>query len=93
MTGFNKLPHERDIVCVIDSDEAIRDGLTTLLGVFDIPVQGYSTAENFLDSHIARSLSPGCLLVDANLQGMGSLALLRRLRAQRVELPMPQTLS
>jgi len=82
------LPHERDIVYVIDPDEAIRDGLTTLLGALDIPVRGYSNAETFLDSHAAQSLSPGCLLVDANLEGMGSLALLRRLRAQRVELPI-----
>lgn len=82
------MPHERDTVYVIDADEAIRDGLTTLLGALDIPVRGYSTAENFLDAHTARSLGPGCLLVDANLPGMGSLALLWRLRAQRVELPI-----
>jgi FixJ family two-component response regulator len=82
------LPDERDTVYVIDPDEAIRDGLTTFLGTLDIPVRSYSNAEAFLDSHPARSLSQGCLLVDANLQGMGSLALLRQLRAQRVDLPV-----
>jgi FixJ family two-component response regulator len=30
----------------------------------------------------------GCLLVEADLAGMGSLALLRRLRAQNVDLPV-----
>jgi len=88
MTGWNKLPHERDTVYVIDPDEAIRDGLTTFLGTLDIPVRSYSNAEAFVDSHTARSLSQGCLLVDANLHGMGSLALLRQLRAQRVDLPV-----
>jgi len=29
---------ERDTVYIIDPDEAIRDGLTTLLGTLDIPV-------------------------------------------------------
>jgi len=82
------LPHEGDTVYVIDPDDAIRDGLTTLLGALDIPVRGYSNAETFLDSHTARSLSQGCLSVGANLEGMGSLALLSRLRAQRVELPI-----
>ncbi len=88
MTGLTKLPNERDTVYVIDADETICDGLTTFLGTLDIPVRSYSNAEAFLDAHTARSLSQGCLLVDANLQGMGSLALLRQLRAQRVDLPV-----
>jgi FixJ family two-component response regulator len=88
MTGLTKLPDQRDTVYVIDPDEAICDGLTTFLGTLDIPVRSYSNAEAFLDAHAARSPSQGCLLVDANLQGMGTLALLRQLRAQRVDLPV-----
>ena len=82
------MPRERDTVYVIDPDEAIRDGLTTLLATLDTPVLCYSDAQSFFDANTALSLSHGCVLVEANLPGMGSLALLRRLRAQGVDLPV-----
>ena len=80
------MTRERDTVYIIDPDEAIRDGLTTLLGTLDIPVLCYPDAQAFLDSTTAESLSRGCLLVEANLPGMGSLALLRRLQDQGADL-------
>jgi FixJ family two-component response regulator len=79
---------EHDIIYVIDPDEAVHDALTTLLGANGIQVVCHPNAEAFFDSGIARSLKRGCLLVEANLPGMGSLALLRRLRAQGVDLPV-----
>ena len=80
------MTREKDTVYIIDPDEAIRDGLTTLLGTLDIPVLSYPDAQAFLDSSTAESLSRGCLLVEANLPGMSSLALLRRLRDQGADL-------
>ncbi len=82
------MPRERDTVYVIDPDEAVRDRLTTLLGMFAVPVLGYADAETFLESTSLQGTSRGCLLVEAKLPGMASLALLRRLLAQDVDLPV-----
>ena len=79
---------EQDIIYVVDPDEAVHDALSTLLSAIDTRVVCYPSAEAFLDSNSAHSLRSGCLLVEANLPGMGSLALLRRLRAQGVDLPI-----
>ena len=79
---------EQDIICVIDPDEAVHDALTILLSATGTRVVCYPSAEAFFDSTIARRLRRGCLLVEANLPGMGSLAFLRRLRAQGVDLPV-----
>ena len=84
MTGLTKLPDQRHTVHVIDPDEHICDGLTTFLGTLDIPVRCYSNAEAFLDANSARSPTQDCLLVDANLQGMGTRALLKQLRRARL---------
>jgi two-component system CheB/CheR fusion protein len=82
------MPNERDTVYVIDPDEGVHDAITTLLGANGTRVACYPNAEAFFDSTCAHSLSRGCLLVEANLPGMGSLAFLRRLRAQGVDLPV-----
>ncbi len=79
---------EQDIICVIDPDEAVHDALTILLSATGTRVVCYPNAEAFFDSTFAHSLRRGCLLVEANLPGMGSLAFLRRLRAQGVDLPV-----
>jgi len=79
---------EQDIVYVIDPDEAVDDALTILLGAAGARVVCYPNAEAFLDSTDAHSLSRGCLLVEANLPGMGCLAFLRRLRAQGIDHPV-----
>ncbi len=82
------MPRERDTVYVIDPDEAIRDGLTTLLGTLDTPVLCYPDAQAFFDANTGLNLNRGCVLVEANLPGMGSLTFLRQLRAQGIDLPV-----
>ena len=77
-----------DIVYVIDPDEAVHDALTILLSATGTRVVCYSSAEAFLDSNYVNSSMRSCLLVEADLPGMGSLALLRQLRAQGVDLPV-----
>lgn len=79
---------EQDIIYVIDPDEAVDDALTTLLGATGARVVCYPSAEAFLDWTFAHSLRNGCLLVEANLPGMGSLAFLKRLRAQGIDHPV-----
>ena len=79
--------HE-DTVYVIDPDEAVHDALSTLLGATGTRVVCYSSAEAFLDASKDSCSMSGCLLVEVDLPGMGSLALLRRLRARGVAVPV-----
>lgn len=79
---------KKDIVYIIDPDESVHDALTTLLDAADTVVLCYRDAETFLDATVVHSAMCGCLLMEANLPGMGSLALLRRLRDQGVDLPV-----
>ncbi len=80
--------HEEDIVYVIDPDEAVHDALTTLLNSAGTRVLCYANAEAFLDSSVVHSAMRGCVLAEADLPGMGSLALLKQLRARGVDLPV-----
>jgi FixJ family two-component response regulator len=80
--------HEEDIVYVIDPDEAVHDALTILLNSDGTRVLCYANAEAFLDSSVVHGAMRGCVLAEANLPGMGSLAFLRRLRARGVDLPV-----
>ncbi len=80
--------HEEHIVYVIDPDEAVHDALTVLLGAGGTRVVCFANAEAFLDSSCVHSAMRGCVLAEANLPGMGSLALLRRLRSLGVDLPV-----
>jgi len=77
-----------DIVYVVDPDEAVHDALTALLGATGTQVICYQSAEAFLDSNFMCSHMRGLVLAEVELPGMGSLALLRRLRDQGVDLPV-----
>lgn len=82
------VPCEQETVYIIDPDEAIREGLQALLGTLAISVLCYPDAEAFLDATTGQRPNCGCLLVEANLPGLDSLALLRRLRAEGSQLPV-----
>jgi two-component system response regulator FixJ len=79
---------EIDIVYVIDPDEAVHDALAALLGTTGTRVVCYASAEAFLDSDFMHSGKRGLVLAEVDLPSMGSLALLRRLRDQGVDLPV-----
>jgi len=74
-------------VFVIEPDVAIRDGLTALLNTHKIPVQGYSDAEIFLDFVCHRRPVCSCLLLEAELPGLSSFELLRRLHSCGICIP------
>jgi FixJ family two-component response regulator len=79
---------DKDTVYVIDPDAAVHDALTTLLDASGMRVECFPTAEAFLASEGLHSPVSGCLLVEADLPGIGSLALVRQLRAQSFDLPI-----
>jgi len=86
INGYPDLP-ANDTVYVIDPDPAISEAVSTLLGTYDLPVQGFPDAETFLDYRAAQPLGHGCLLIEVKLPGLNGLALLRQLRGEGLGLP------
>lgn len=72
-------------VFVVDDEAAIQLSLTELLGVWNLRVCSFSSAEEFLESYQADWI--GCLLVDLRMPGMNGLGLLKELRQRGCSLP------
>jgi FixJ family two-component response regulator len=73
-------------VHVIDDDRGMRNSLSLLLSSASLPVRAYESAEQFLEQ-VPLDQS-GCIVLDLRMPGMGGLELLRRLRAERNDMPV-----
>ena len=73
-------------VFVVDDDPGMRDSLQDLIESWDLPVQTYSSAEEFLEGYESRRT--GCLLLDLRMPRMGGLILQERLSRQQPPLPV-----
>jgi len=82
------LKSDRFVVHVVDPDQAIADGLVTLLETYGIQVAYYSDAEAFLKSQPRSFRGRCCLLVDADLPGLSGPALLKQLRDDFANVPV-----
>ena len=76
------------VVHVVDPDEAIGEGLTTLLNTYGIEVRSYPDAEEFLESWPQARPGHCCLLVEADLPGLSGPALIQRLLDECADLPV-----
>ena len=65
------MPSEQQIAFVIDDDQAVREGLSSLLRSVDIAVETFGSAGDFLRSK--RPDVPSCLILDVRLPGMSGL--------------------
>ncbi len=72
------------MVFVVDDDDAIRDSLSLLLRLDDLPVESYDSAQSFLLAYDGSR--PGCLLVDVRMPGMTGLELQDHLTARKFPL-------
>jgi two-component system response regulator FixJ len=79
---------ENFMVHVVDSDQAIADGLATLLGAYGIEVLSYPDAESFLKLRLPQRWRNFWLITQANLPALSGPALLSELRELRVEIPV-----
>jgi two-component system CheB/CheR fusion protein len=70
---------------VVDDDSAVREAMRDLLQEDGRTVEIYASSEAFLEAY--RPGGEGCLLVDAQMPGMGGLALLQRLQSEGTRLP------
>ncbi len=76
------------IVHVVDPDQAIGDGLATLLNTYGIEVRSYQDAEAFLESWPHACPGHCCLLVEADLPGLSGPALIQQLLDECAGLPV-----
>lgn len=77
-----------DTVYVVDPDESVHDALSMLLQSAGVQVASYRTADAFLNAIETDRSARCCLLMEADLAGMGSLALIRTVRARTPDIPI-----
>lgn len=71
---------------LVDDDEAMRDSLVALLEARGYRTCAYASADAFLARGTAAE--PGCVVSDLRMPGTDGLALLRRLKADGITLPL-----
>ena len=77
--------HLGRLVCIVDDDESVREAIAGLLRSAALPVAGFATAGEFLQSVYLRST--GCLILDLRMPGMDGLELQQRLIADGHRFP------
>ncbi|MGD2081959.1 MAG: response regulator [Chromatiales bacterium] len=73
-------------VFVVDDDRDVRDSLTWLFESVGMQTRAFESAESFLDRY--GSDSPGCIVLDVRMPGMGGLGLLDRLAGSGIPTPV-----
>ncbi len=72
-------------VFVVDDDESVRESIAFLLSSVGLKVEGYETAQRFLDS--CDQDRPGCLVLDVRMPGMSGVELQKRLNHAGMSIP------
>ncbi|RBW48063.1 response regulator [Marinobacter sp. F3R11] len=75
-------------VSVIDQDSAVREGLSALLGTMGVTVTSFKDAQSYLDFAASQVTPDSCIIVEAELGGVGILEFLKRLRAKPIMPPV-----
>lgn len=83
--------HARGLVSVIDDDQAIREAVSSLLGLEGYATETFDSAAQFLDV-LERAepvfAGPQCILLDVKMPGLTGLELQRRLIEQSETVPI-----
>ena len=74
------------LISIVDDDDSLRNSLNNLIRSVGLGVQGFASAEAFLDSHQRHETA--CLLLDVRMPGMGGLELQRQLGADHCRIPI-----
>jgi two-component system response regulator FixJ len=77
---------ERDLVHVIDDDDAVRESLAFLLRTAALDVKTYESAKLFLEN-LPGDLT-GCIVTDVRMPDMTGIELLKQLQARGITLPV-----
>ncbi len=75
----------RSTVFVVDDDQAMRNSLKWLIESVGVPVESFSSADEFLAHYQADRA--GCLVLDVRMPGMSGLELLEHLAERNIHIP------
>lgn len=76
----------KQLVHLVDDDEAIRRSASFMLRTSGFVVKTYASGLELLDD--GKSLEPGCVLLDVRMPGMDGLEVQKALRARDIRLPV-----
>ena len=74
------------LIAIVDDDDAVRDSLEALLSAEGFDVQGFASAEAFLNRGYASAI--GCCLMDVRMPGKDGLTLLSELGEAEMTMPI-----
>ena len=74
------------LIAIVDDEESIREALQSLLRSVGFRVEGFASAEDFLQSALLPGMS--CVILDVRMPGMGGLELQRQLAADQRRIPI-----
>jgi FixJ family two-component response regulator len=74
------------LVAIVDDDDSMRGAVQDLLEAVGLSAQGFSSAEEFLQSDKHRETA--CLITDIRMPGMSGLELQAQLNAERCRIPI-----
>ena len=74
------------LISIVDDDDSLRNSLNNLIRSVGFAVQGFSSAEAFLNSNHLDDTA--CLILDVRMPGMSVLDLQRQLMAADCQIPI-----
>ena len=74
------------LMAIVDDDDALRNSLDNLLRSVGFRVQGFASAEAFLQANHAHETA--CLILDVRMAGMNGLELQRQIVAADWQIPI-----
>ena len=74
------------LVAIVDDDDSMRTAVQDLLEAVGLAAQGFSSAEEFLNS--GEQHGTACLIADIRMPGMSGLELQAHLNAERCRVPI-----
>src|SRR6266481_7989731 len=81
-SGMSQAP----VVFVVDDDPSIRSSLKFLMSSVGLQVEGFESAETFLQRKPPDA--PSCLVLDVRLRGLSGLDFQRELTARNIRIPI-----
>ena len=74
------------LIVIVDDDDSLRDSLDNLIRSVGFRVEGFASAEAFLQSQ--RAPETACLILDVRMTGMSGLELQQQLSAANGHIPI-----
>ena len=75
----------RDVVAIVDDDEAARHALGFFLDIFGYSTQSFNSAQAFLSAEPSQF---ACLILDHHMPQITGLELVERMRSEGIDLPI-----